>query len=743
MLLKKLLIIFIFVSIYSIISGQITTDKAIRLKITTQKTPNQIKLSWLAVSGPAPTGTVTSYSVFRKKFNATSWGNSRATILPSETLEYLDTNVSIGQLYEYRVIGNGGYSPFGYAYSGIETQYNESAKSIILLVDSTLASGLSLELTRLKNDLIAEGWRVTRHDVSRTASPVSIKNFIINTYNTLGNLKSIFIIGHVPVPYSGLIAPDGHGDHNGAWPADIYYGALDGAWTDNQVNTSSASRPQNRNIPNDGKFDQSSAPSIVDLAVGRVDMFDLPAFADNETMLLKKYLDKNHNFRRKNFEVRRRAFISDNFGYFSGEAFAATGWRNFSSLVSSDSIIIGGANTYFNMTGSNSFLWAYACGGGSYTSCSGVGTTNDYANITLEAVFVSNFGSYFGDWDSSNNFLRAALANSGKPLVNFWAGRPHWIFHQMGMGLTIGDCVVATQNNPSGNYSISSNKSIHIALMGDPTLTMLPVSSPSNPNIVNNNTSKTLTWSDPIETNIIGYHVFRSVSIDGIFVKLNTNVITTTTFIDSSPLPSSNFYAIRAVKLETTASGTFYNYSPAVFTQAGGALAIEILSFNGQRKKEGNFLYWNASKDTNFEYFEVERSTSNNPNFEKIGNNVTINSSDKYSFLDRDNLNETSYYRLKIVYRDHTFEYSTIVSLENKDSGINIFPNPVKNLLNISTFETPYSITIFDTKGRRITEKTNIEKVEVLDLTNLANGVYFIQVKTPIGYTSQMIAKIE
>jgi hypothetical protein len=745
MLTNKTLLLFIFVYAFLTTHAQSSSDKAIRLKITTQKAPAQIKLSWLAVGGPAPTGTVSSYSVFRKTINATSWGSSIATILPTSILEYVDTNVSVGQFYEYRVIGNGGYSPFGYAYSGIETPYNESEKRVMLLVDSSLASNLSLELERLKNDLIAEGWKVTRHDVSRTASPSSIKSFIINTYNTLGNLKALMIIGHVPVPYSGSMAPDGHPDHSGAWSADMYYGSLDGSWTDSNVNTTSASRPQNRNIPNDGKFDQSTAPSIVDIAVGRVDMFDLPAFAENETTLLKNYLNKNHNFRRKNFEVRKRAFISDNFGYFGGEAFASTGWRNFSTLVSPDSIIEGGSGTFFNMTGNNSFLWAYGCGGGSYTSCGGVGSTNDYATIPLEAVFVSNFGSYFGDWDSSNNFLRAALANSGKPLVNFWAGRPHWVFHQMGMGFSIGESVLATQNNKNSLYNISSNRSIHIALMGDPTLTMLPVSSPLNPNITSSYNSKTLTWLTPNESNIIGYQIYRSESMDGTFIRLTTNAITSTTFTDNAPLNSSSTYAIRTVKLETTASGSFLNYSPAAFIQSGILLPIEILSFNAFGTEAGNTSHWNATYDSDLQNFEIERSSSENYTFEKIGTVPASTSLNKYSFLDQNNFAQTSYYRLKIVYSDRSFEYSKIASVtkENIDLKIKVFPNPTRDFISISNHGPLCSVALFDTYGRNILYKNTLEKTELLDLTNLPNGIYFLQVKTLLGFINQKIAKTE
>jgi Secretion system C-terminal sorting domain len=559
---KNFTVFIFFICILSSINAQVAADKAIQLKIVTQKSPAQIKLSWAAVGG-----TTTSYSVYRKDPNSTNWGTAVASVPFTGTLEYSDNTVNTGQIYEYKVIGIGGYAPWGYAMSGIEAPNQETGGRVILLVDNTVSAALSTELQRLKEDLIAEGWLVTRHDVSRTATPPSVKNLIVSDYNTLGDVKTVFIIGHVPVPYSGNIAPDGHTDHIGAWAADCYYGDINGTWADVAVNSISATRAENRNIANDGKFDQSSAPNTIELPVGRVDMYNLPAFSSTETALLRMYLNKDHDFRRKNFTVKKRGFISDNFGYFGGEAFAASAWRNFSALLSPENIVSGGNNSYFGMTGDNSFLWAYGCGGGTYQGAGGIGTTTNYASTPIEAVFLSTFGSYFGDWDSADNFLRAGLANSGKSLVNFWSGRPHWVFHGMGMGGTIGESLVATQNNKSSQYNIGYTKSVHIALMGDPTLRMTPVAPPTNAVASNLGVTNTVTWTASTDAGILGYNVYRAANIDGVFTKLTSNFISSRTFIDNSPLNGSNIYSIRAVKLEATGSGSFYNYSGGIITQ--------------------------------------------------------------------------------------------------------------------------------------------------------------------------------
>ncbi len=78
-----------------------------------------------------------------------------------------------------------------------------------------------------------------RKDISRNASVKYVKSIILNFYNSdPDNVNSVFLFGHIPVPYSGSKAYDGHTvEHDGAWPADMYYGDLnEKIWTDKYVN---------------------------------------------------------------------------------------------------------------------------------------------------------------------------------------------------------------------------------------------------------------------------------------------------------------------------------------------------------------------------------------------------------------------------------------------------------------------------------------------------------------------------
>src|SRR5438874_1344504 len=141
------------------------------------------------------------YVISRKVLTTNSWGNPIATLSGSAT-EFIDTNTTIGAAYEYRVVKNLSYPAFIYA--GIRARVTENRGALILLVDQTHAAELASELSRLQRDLLGDGWRVLRHDVSPSSDPRAIKGIIQKDYRAdPANLKSLFLFGHVPIPYSG------------------------------------------------------------------------------------------------------------------------------------------------------------------------------------------------------------------------------------------------------------------------------------------------------------------------------------------------------------------------------------------------------------------------------------------------------------------------------------------------------------------------------------------------------------
>jgi hypothetical protein len=395
----------------------------------------------------------------------------------------------------------------------------------LVLVEQELMPQLSGQMDLLADDLYLEGFTVDVVAVPPGLSPESIKNtYIYPEARGLGKgpLTHLLLIGRIPYATSGgysvkgaIPNPDFHPEHGGAWASDAYYADLETSpgvdaeyqWTDDAVNItdpSVASRQENRNVPGDGKFDASMIPTDLELCVGRLDFQDLPAFGTGSTdrtaevNLLRAYLDRDHQYRIRTFAPPRRAVVDDNFGLFtrvnSGiritEAFASSAWRSFSPIVGERNIVVGDwvKDQIEKRPTLDTFpaLLAYGCGGGGYDHCDYAVNTTDLAATPVKAVFTLLFGSYFGDVNSTNNVLRATLANNGWILTCGWSGRPHWFMHELGAGATIGECFRTSANNGvtymgatyldegTGEYGAYplGHRGIQVMLLGDPTLAL-------------------------------------------------------------------------------------------------------------------------------------------------------------------------------------------------------------------------------------------------------------------------------
>ncbi|MCI0534364.1 MAG: cadherin-like domain-containing protein, partial [Verrucomicrobiales bacterium] len=153
-------------------------------------------------------------------------------------------------------------------------------------------------------------------------------------------------------------------------------------------------------------------------------------------------------------------------------------------------------------------------------------------------------------------------------------GLPHWFFHHMALGQTIGFSARVTQNWGGKLYVDEVNDEagqVHIALMGDPTLRMHPVGPVANLAGIRGNQSVALEWTASSDT-VLGYHVYRATSSSGPFTRLTSLPLTETTFTDGTPLPGANTYMVRAVKLEVSPSGSHYNLSQGVFVTVEDAV---------------------------------------------------------------------------------------------------------------------------------------------------------------------------
>jgi hypothetical protein len=363
---------------------------------------------------------------------------------------------------------------------------------------------------------------------------------------------------------------------------------------------------KNHNVPGDGKFDQSDIPTAVELAVGRVDLFDMPAFGMDDVELTRRYLNKAHRYKSGQLAVPRRGLVDDNLGIALG-APAASGWRNFAPMFTADSVV---ALDYFSTMKNEAYLWSFGGGSGSFTSADGVGTTQDFANDSLLNIFTMLCGSYFGDWDNPDNFLRAPLASAGWTLASCWAGNPPFTLHRMAIGEPIGLGLLRTQNATEADY-YPGPQLVQTSLMGDPSLRLHTLKKVEDLTANYLGQDVLLAWSPPSGEPVSHYTVSRFDSMLMDFVLLD-NHVTATNFTDTNAPAGNLTYMVRAVKWETSGSGSYWNLSLGSFVESQDPCAGQsIVEEQNLVICEGQSVVWNGATYTQSGIYEAVIPSSN------------------------------------------------------------------------------------------------------------------------------------
>ena len=179
------------------------------------------------------------------------------------------------------------------------------------------------------------------------------------------------------------------------------------------------------------------------------------------------------------------------------------------------------------------------------------------------------------------------------------------------------------------------------------------------------------------------------------------------------------------------------------------ALPVELIFFKGEATESGNLLTWQTASEENNEGFYIEKSEDGNPDsyrgWETLdfvqGNGTTLEISD-YQYLDEIPLGNITYYRLKQVDFDGQFEYSEIVEITNQQSDnstINIFPNPIRNVLNIENGEG--EAIIYNLLGQPIQSFSIPNSAFLINISDLPRGQYILHIRQQNGevITTQFI----
>lgn len=171
---------------------------------------------------------------------------------------------------------------------------------------------------------------------------------------------------------------------------------------------------------------------------------------------------------------------------------------------------------------------------------------------------------------------------------------------------------------------------------------------------------------------------------------------------------------------------------------ASGPLPIELLFFNVEVVKNQVHLTWATASEENFDFFSVERSENGQEYYEisTVPGNGFSDEIINYEFLDQSPLAGRSFYRLKAVDFDGSFEYFQIESVVFDQLGVDIYPNPVyDDRLSVwVNFENnlPIKLTIFDSQGKMVAKHPLASGLNRLNLGELSPGSFIVVINSGV-----------
>jgi len=155
--------------------------------------------------------------------------------------------------------------------------------------------------------------------------------------------------------------------------------------------------------------------------------------------------------------------------------------------------------------------------------------------------------------------------------------------------------------------------------------------------------SVVLNWAASPDT-VLGYHVYRADASVGLFSRLTSSLVSGTTFTDMTASSNIYTYMVRAVKLMTTPSGTYFSASQGVFVSANAANSTLLIATRAIQSAHSLLLSWNSQSQ--MVYRVLAKTNLNEPNWTDVSGNITATGTSA-SWTDTNiNVNPRRFYRI-------------------------------------------------------------------------------------------------
>lgn len=201
-------------------------------------------------------------------------------------------------------------------------------------------------------------------------------------------------------------------------------------------------------------------------------------------------------------------------------------------------------------------------------------------------------------------------------------------------------------------------------------------------------------------------------------------------------------------------SRTGITSTPSDFAVGGNAalnpLPVELSSFTSATNRSDVSLSWTTVSESNNQGFDIERKVVSSETWSKVGTvsgHGNSNSTESYSFTDR-NVSSAKYnYRLKQIDFNGNYKYYNLTSLvevgvPGKFALSQNYPNPFNPSTKINydlPFDSKVSIRIFDMTGKEVANLVNNSSQTAGYYTvqfngvNMASGIYFYTIAAEGG----------
>jgi hypothetical protein len=368
-------------------------------------------------------------------------------------------------------------------------------------------------------------------------------------------------------------------------------------------------------------------------------------------------------------------------------------------------------------------------------------------NITRRTLIETNQSAFYGITISNSKYT-PPTSTSYNYFVN-GVGRENTT-----------DSVCATRQSAGLGFTVSTNAAAYLKDNGD--YIMAGINCPIN-NTVNTTflpAPIVLRWDNDWyinKTDVVGtaggtvsiyfdFSDFRIGATPGVAANYSL-LARSSTAVNFSVVPtavanvlgSRVYFTVDANNIANNASNGGY-YTIGTTNNAISILPLELLKFSANSCDKDVCLEWRTVNEINTSYFGIERS-ADGLNWIKVKNVKAAGSSLQvlnYTALDEQPLTGISYYRLKLVDVDKEFKFSRIAAVDfNKESNINIYPNPSNGLFQITNCGNYNQVIVSDVSGRRVYSSGINSSTFYLELIELQSGYYFVTFINSITGLSQ------